>query len=150
MAASAASGCGCLGSSRPGAMSEVVIDVRAVMSVVVGGKQHEVIQATLLQADTALAADLFVSEVANTAWKYHHIEELEEADAILLAEQATTLVDRLVPTEPMLGDAIRLSCQLDHPAYDCFYLLLARQHQAPLLTLDKKLKRLAEKLRIEV
>ncbi len=43
-------------------------------------------------------------------------------------------------------DAIRLSCQLEHPAYDCCYLLLARQHQALLLTLDKKLKRLAEKL----
>lgn len=129
-------------------MSPIVIDVSAAMSVVVGGKQHEAFQAALSQAESVFAPDLFVSEVANVAWKYHHIEDLPESDAVLLAEQAKALVGSLIPTEPMLADVINLSCQLEHPAYDCFYLLLAQQRQATLLTLDKKLKRLAKEMGI--
>jgi len=130
-------------------MRQVVIDVSAAISVVTGGKRREEFLKALSNAPLVLAPDLFVSEVVNAAWKYHHIQELPEADAVSLAEQATALIDTIIPIEPWLADAVRLSCQLEHPAYDCFYLLLAQQKQAILLTLDKKLIRLATGLGID-
>jgi predicted nucleic acid-binding protein len=45
-------------------------------------------------------------------------------------------------------DALLLAHQLDHPVYDCLHLVLAQQHDAHLLTLDKRLRRLAEGLGI--
>ena len=35
--------------------------------------------------------------------------------------------------------ATRIAIELDHPAYDCVYLALARRRGAPLVTSDQKL-----------
>jgi predicted nucleic acid-binding protein len=37
------------------------------------------------------------------------------------------------------SNAVALSRQLQHPAYDCFYLALSRRLDAPLITADKRL-----------
>jgi predicted nucleic acid-binding protein len=37
------------------------------------------------------------------------------------------------------GAALRLSCQLKHPFYDCCYLALAQLYNCPLITADKQL-----------
>jgi len=38
----------------------------------------------------------------------------------------------------LAASAARLATDLDHPAYDCFYLALAVQQQYPLVTADKR------------
>jgi len=39
--------------------------------------------------------------------------------------------------------------KLGHPAYDCFYLTLAKQQEASLVTTDQRLINIAEKLNIK-
>jgi predicted nucleic acid-binding protein len=38
----------------------------------------------------------------------------------------------------LAASASRLAVDLDHPVYDCFYLALAVQEQAPVVTADRR------------
>jgi hypothetical protein len=46
---------------------------------------------------------------------------------------------QVVESITLVTDALALSLRLKHPAYDCFYLALARQAGCPLVTADKRL-----------
>jgi predicted nucleic acid-binding protein len=43
-----------------------------------------------------------------------------------------------VPMRQLAAAAARLAIELDHPAYDCFYLALALQEQCPVVTADQR------------
>ena len=48
-------------------------------------------------------------------------------------------LNHLIPMKQLHLDALQLAADLKHPIYDCFYLALARQQRAPLITADKRL-----------
>lgn len=56
---------------------------------------------------------------------------------------AVSLPDDYISESELYREAFALSCQLKHPVYDILYLILARRHHAQLLSMDKKLLRLA-------
>ncbi|OJX68514.1 type II toxin-antitoxin system VapC family toxin [Magnetospirillum sp. 64-120] len=99
----------------------------------------------LIGRDTLMAPDLIWPECGNALWRY-------VGAGLMGAEQArqglTTigcLFDRVVPTGPLMEDALALACRLKHPVYDCVYLALARSLGSKLVTADRKLvARLAE------
>ena len=43
------------------------------------------------------------------------------------------------PCAGLTAEAVGLSIRLQHPAYDCFYLALARRTGCPLVTADRRL-----------
>jgi predicted nucleic acid-binding protein len=45
-----------------------------------------------------------------------------------------------------LAEALALATHLDHPLYDCLYLVLARREVASLLSADRRLLELAKKV----
>jgi predicted nucleic acid-binding protein len=47
--------------------------------------------------------------------------------------------DRLIPLAPLALRAVAISRDLDDPAYDCFYLALAEDQHATLVTADGRL-----------
>lgn len=47
----------------------------------------------------------------------------------------------LVPSHDLADRAMALAIDLQHPAYDCFYLALAESRRVPLITQDKTLMR---------
>lgn len=59
-------------------------------------------------------------------------------------ERALGLVDTLVSNKEIWSEAFLLARTADKPAYDMFYLALARREDAALVTLDAALRRLAE------
>ncbi|GAB4407424.1 MAG: hypothetical protein OHK0039_09880 [Bacteroidia bacterium] len=125
------------------------MDVSAAFALATGNPRDAGFVQALMQAEAVLVPDLFVSEACNTAWKYYHIEGASLADIQVLAQRAIGLPDQIVSVADLWADALVLAHQLDHPVYDCLYLVLARQRDAHLLSLDKRLLRLAEGLGIK-
>ena len=46
----------------------------------------------------------------------------------------------------LADEALRIAVAINHPAYDCFYLALARREAAPLVTADKRLAAAAQRV----
>ena len=90
----------------------------------------------LMNADILAAPDLIFSEVANAIWKKWRRGELSGVPL-----RAALLVRTLTWVEPTSGLMLRaasLAQELDHPAYDCFYLALALDRQDFVVTADER------------
>lgn len=127
---------------------KAVLDVSAAFAVITGASTSTPLLPYLESAEQILAPDLFYSEATNAAWKFHRIEDLSPDEAQIIAERAIQLVDIYFPSESLWLEALHLACTLQHPVYDCYYLALAKQEEAHLLTIDKRLRKLAETMAI--
>lgn len=128
----------------------VVLDASAAVGIVLAMPGAELFSPSLEQAAVVTVPDLFVAEVCNAFWKYRKAELLPMARCEQALEHALNLPDRLESSHPLYLEAISLSCRHLHPVYDSLYLVLARRNNARLLTMDRRLAALAEKLEIEV
>ncbi|MBW4531084.1 MAG: type II toxin-antitoxin system VapC family toxin [Aphanothece saxicola GSE-SYN-MK-01-06B] len=50
------------------------------------------------------------------------------------------------PDHHLQAEALALACHHDHPVVDCLYLTLARREAATLISLDRRLQQLAERV----
>jgi predicted nucleic acid-binding protein len=100
-------------------------------------------QAILLRRRQLFAPDLMIAECSNILWKKVRRAELSEAEAMLAARLLQRADIRLEPLRPLLEPATRLALTLDHPAYDCVYLAVARKLDCPMVTADEVLCRKA-------
>jgi predicted nucleic acid-binding protein len=97
---------------------------------------------TILQSgELLIAPDLIVAEIANTAWKFVNFEGLPVAAAEALVKEVADNYFELVPSAVLRDRALAIALALRHSAYDCFYLALAEQRDAPLVTADDRLLR---------
>lgn len=88
-----------------------------------------------------IAPDLMLAECANILWKKVRRDEMTSEEArFSIAALRRSQID-LVPIADLSGHALELSIELDHPAYDCFYLALCRRENLPLITADDRLVR---------
>jgi len=87
------------------------------------------------------APDLIVAECANILWKKVAGGNMTAATAIAAAELLRIAPIGMLPTADMVRRAVDLAVTLDHPAYDCFYLLCAADLDVPLVTADLRLVR---------
>jgi predicted nucleic acid-binding protein len=128
----------------------LVLDASAAVEVVLARGKARQFEHLLEEADQVLAPDLIVSEVVNTFWKYHHIQNLSLITCDQAIEFAIGLPDVLVPCKELYREAFLLARTARLPAYDMFYLALARREDAGLLTTDRALGREAERQGIRV
>ena len=56
------------------------------------------------------------------------------------------LVNRVEPDRQLQAEALALACHLNHPVCDCLYLALARREAATLISTDRRLRNLAERV----
>jgi predicted nucleic acid-binding protein len=85
------------------------------------------------------APSLLLAEVGNVMWKQVRRSGLKKDVAERSALQVRDFISVLHAMEALHPRAVRLSLDLDHPIYDCFYLACAEQARAPLLTADRRL-----------
>ncbi len=129
---------------------KIVLDVSAAFAIITNANGSQNFLDVISQATVVLAPDLFYSEAANVGWKYHQLEDISPEEALRLSETAIQLIDIFFPAEPIWKDALQLGCELGHPVYDCFYLVLTQKQEATLLTKDKKLMKMAKRIDIPV
>ncbi|MGO9231249.1 MAG: type II toxin-antitoxin system VapC family toxin [Bryobacteraceae bacterium] len=129
---------------------KAVLDTSAAIEVALARRLSVPLAAVLRDADVVLAPDLFVAEVVNTIWKYHHFEGLSLDVCDRALEAALGLVDVMVPCRDLANEAFLLARIARRPAYDMFYLALARSRDAVLLTTDAALKKEAARQGLRV
>lgn len=122
-------------------MTDCVIDANVVIKWFVRQADTDRALASIERFDF-MAPDIILAEVANGLWKYVRADVLDHtlAQAIL-----TGLEDNWFFTEPvdenLAGEALDIAVHTDHPVYDCLYVALARRHDIPFLTADRRLVR---------
>ena len=123
---------------------KVVLAAGAAIEVALGRGQAERLAAILAEADVVLAPESFVPEVVKTIAEYHQVERFSLDACNRAFESALALVDARVSSKEVYAEAFLLARTAHRPAYDMFYLALARREDAVFLTLDKTLRKQAE------
>ena len=88
------------------------------------------------------APDLLIPECANALWKKAARGEFTVAEARHAALTLATAPVKLVATPPLLERAVLIAIELDHPAYDCFYLALTEALGTVCVSADHRLARI--------
>lgn len=94
-----------------------------------------------------LAPDILFAEFSNVIW-------LKRRAGGLTTKQAHDAIDHLASffsvfsvtwSALLMGRALELALQIDHPVYDCFYFALAEESGLTLVTADRKFFRAVRK-----
>ena len=121
-------------------MSRIVIDASVAVKWVV--EEDGTTEAlALLDGGSLSAPDLLVPECANILWKKVRRSELQTDEAIMAARLLQRSDVEIVPTRGLMEEALKLSIDLDHAAYDCVYLSLALEKDWRFVTADGRLER---------
>ena len=123
----------------------LVLDASAALEVVLERNRAGDFMRAIQEADTVMAPELLVPEVVNAIWKYHQFDRLDLNTCNRALELAIELADDLVPCKDLWREAILLARKSRRPAYDMFYIALARREDAAILTMDKALRKEAER-----
>jgi predicted nucleic acid-binding protein len=123
-----------------------VLDASAAVRLILGDPAAAALAQPIGEAALVLAPELMLTEVANTLWKLRRADQLITLDPQQLLADARDLVDRVEPDRHLQAEALALACHLNHPVYDCLYLALARREAATLISTDRRLRALAERV----
>jgi predicted nucleic acid-binding protein len=117
----------------------VIIDASVALKWFMEEPQSDVARG-ILDGDEPLAApDLIIAEVCNGAWKAVRRNLMTAVQADAMAHQLPRVFEALHPAEGLAAAAMHMARDLDHPVYDCFYLALAEQRDARMVTADRRL-----------
>lgn len=117
----------------------LVIDASVAWKWLVRENDSDLAESLLSGVDPLVAPALVVAEICNAAWKSTQRGELSAAQAERIAADIAGQFDELVPLPRLAGSATALAISLQHPVYDCFYLVLAEDIGATLITADSRL-----------
>jgi len=124
---------------------DVVIDTSALVAVIVGEPERDRIVG-LTAGNTLIAPGSIPWEVGNA------FSAMLKQDRLTLDEAHKGLaIFESIPVryaKPDFAHALTLAHQINMYAYDAYFLDCAIRHNAPLLTLDRKLKTAANNLNI--
>ena len=118
-------------------MTDLVIDASVAVKWVV--EEPGTQEALALRRARLSAPDLLIPECANILWKKHKLGQLRPAEALLAAQLLERADVNLAPMGAHLERATALAIDLDHPAYDCFYIALALDKGCAFATADQRL-----------
>ena len=128
----------------------ITLDVSAAVELVIGGKYQKKIISILNNADWVISPSLFIYEASNTLWKYHEYKNYSKKDIMKKINYFYKIIDQFIDAKDIYEEALPLSCKINHPTYDAMYLVTSRRKNANLVTLDKKLIKIAKNINIPV
>lgn len=128
----------------------ITLDVSAAIELIMGRKKQFFIKSKLENADWIIAPTLFIYEASNVMWKYNTIKNYPKEKLMKKMRYLLELVDKFVESKDIYEEAISMSFNINHPAYDAMYLVACRRRNAKLLTLDSRLIKAAKKINIPV
>ena len=122
-------------------MTDLVIDASVAVNWVV--QEPGTQEALALRKARLAAPDLIIPECANILWKKRRLGQLTSSEASAAAQLLERADMELVAMGAQLHRATELAIELDHPAYDCFYIALALDKGCAFATADQRLLRKA-------
>ncbi len=103
-----------------------------------------------MEADLVIAPDTFPSEITNVFWKYAFFSHMDKTLCQKGIDYCLDLVDDYIDTKSICREVFFESINNEHSSYDIFYLIVARRHNAVIVTKDRKMIATAKKLKITV
>ncbi|HOT83203.1 MAG TPA: type II toxin-antitoxin system VapC family toxin [Candidatus Defluviicoccus seviourii] len=117
----------------------LVVDASVALKWFLPEPDSQSAEALLAGREVLIAPTLIISEVCNAAWKRWRRGETTARHAEWVAEGIATVGVMLIGDQDLAVSAMAIARRLDHPVYDCFYLALAEQRDAVMVTADKRL-----------
>jgi predicted nucleic acid-binding protein len=128
----------------------IVLDSCAAIEIVLNRENAIKLREIINSADEVVTSSLYKAEVANVLLKYSKVGFIEKNIWDKLLTLAESLIDDFVDISENNHEALREAIRLNHSVYDMLFITIARSRDAVLLTLDKKLKDLAEQENIPI
>jgi len=124
--------------------SECVVDASALLATVFEEPVSEPARVAVSSFTTPIAPYVLQAELVSALSRKvrHNIRSLEDVRDLFVSAFAFPV--RLVSSPRLHTIAFELSCRLNHPSYDCYYLALAIERDCTLLTIDRGLARAAQ------
>ena len=119
------------------------MDASAGIEIALDKESAAKFHAELEDPTIVISSDFYKVETANVIWKYFKANLLNKEEALRILRLCNNLMDEYVDIASNNKEALVECMRLNHPAYDLFYLTLARRRGGVLFRLDKKLIKLA-------
>lgn len=134
------------GGAGPGGPScqVIVLDSSAAIEIALDTVVGKALRGLWCVDERVVSVPLFQSEVTNAFWKYVRAGVMLREEATRRLCVALSLVDEYADALDFAPEVLAESVRLGHPAYDVFYLVLARRCAGTLFSCDKKLVALCE------
>ena len=116
----------------------IVVDASVAVQWVADEDTSELSE-TLLSRNDLIAPDLLLVEVANALYRKVFVGDISEQHAALGLAFVRDKVDLLGATVDRLSRAIAFANEMNHPVYDCLYLVIAEEMDARVATYDQEL-----------
>ena len=123
----------------------IVLDASAAIEIALNRSKSKHFRTYLSNCQKVITSDLYKAEITNVFWKYVKARLISREVGGSLLDLSLNLIDEYYDISQYSTEAYYESLRLDHSSYDMFYFTLARRTGGKLLTLDKKLKLIAEK-----
>jgi predicted nucleic acid-binding protein len=127
-----------------------ILDTSAALEVFLSRPQSKKLSDLISNANLVVSPELYCSEVSNVFWKLHKSNELTRVDCESGINRCLALVDDLIPMSELSQEVFAAAINYNMTAYDMFYAVTARRYNGRLLTIDKKLKEAAKKMKLQV
>ena len=128
----------------------IVLDASAAIEIALNKESGKLFQEILLESDLVIAPDTFPSEITNVFWKYAFHSNMEKEKCEKGIDYCLDLIDDYIDTKSICREVFFESINNEHSSYDIFYLIVARRHNATIITKDKKMIKIANQLKIKV
>jgi len=122
----------------------VVLDVSAAIEIVLKKDKMDFFNQAFRSANWVFAPELFVFELSNVFWKYQKAKVLSHEECVQYVSDGIELVDDFFGPEDLWKESLSEGIKNSHSVYHMFYLVLARRHDATLITNDRPLAELSK------
>jgi predicted nucleic acid-binding protein len=114
----------------------IVVDASVALKLVTLEAGTAEAQALLGRDEERIAPDWMLVEAAGGLVNKIRYEGLDPPRAQAALSALPSFIDRFVPGDRILARAVDLAAQLDHPLYDCLYLVIAIAEDGVVVTAD--------------
>ena len=127
-----------------------VIDASGAMEILLNKEKADKFHKILYESTLVITPDLYVSELANTLWKYHSAKILTKDECLQLVQQGIKLIDKFISGNEIWEEALSEGIKNKHSVYDMFYMVITRRNSGVLITSDSTLASICNKNRVQV
>jgi predicted nucleic acid-binding protein len=115
------------------------LDASAAVRIVTGQDEGGRLAAALDPNEPTRVPDLFAAEVTSALWKLARFGGVDAEVAGRSLQAALALPSEVATTRELAAEVFAAAIRHDRPVYDLFYFVLARRHDAVLVTADRRL-----------
>jgi predicted nucleic acid-binding protein len=117
-----------------------IIDASAAIALIVESGRSKTVREIFSSTAVLAAPDILIAETTNAIWNHrrNYTFSAQTVGAFLEGLCANVAI---VPSSTLASEAYAIAIDLNHPAYDAFYLALAKRDAAQIVTFNERLVR---------